>query len=118
MPYFCCARNTDTKKGLEMKIEIDMTAADFERLWINSMEWRGYGKDWEKQTERFEPNPSLNWTYAYWFDSAISLVMAKAFLLAANVEFSEHLDSWDDDSWVLLTDYASPCHLRKELVSA
>ena len=101
-----------------MKIEIDMTAADFERLWINSMEWRGYGKDWKEQPDRFDPKPTYSWRYSYWFDSTINLMMAKAFLNASNARFMEHVDNWDDGSWVILTNYASPCHLRKELVSA
>ena len=117
MPYFCrAAKCSSGIDGLQMKIEIDLTAADFERLWVNSMEWRGI--DWEKQTDRFEPRPDFNWTYAYWFDSAINLVMAKAFMAALKVDYKEHIDSWDDDSWVLLTNYASPCHMRKELISA
>ena len=61
-----------------MKIQIDIKAADFEQLWINSMEWNG--QDWEKQIDRFEPAPLLTWKYAYWFDNYAALKMAQAFL--------------------------------------
>jgi hypothetical protein len=99
-----------------MNIQIDVTPADFEGLWINSMKWRD--NSWRDQTDRFDPKPTYNWKYSYWFDSTINLVMAKAFLVASNADFAEHIDNWDDGSWVILTNYASPCHLRKELVSA
>ena len=45
-----------------MKIQIDLKAADFEQLWINSMQWTG--QEWEKKAERFEPAPLFSWQYA------------------------------------------------------
>jgi len=95
-----------------MKIEIDMTAADFERLWVSSMKWQGI--DWEAQADRFDPTPKFNWEYAYWFDEYSALKMAESFLTAN--QFSIHSD--ESGGWVILTNYASPCHFNDELVSA
>jgi hypothetical protein len=95
-----------------MKIEIDLTAADFERLWVNSMRWQGI--NWEEQAARFDPLPEFSWTYAYWFDEYAALKMAEGFLSAD--QCSIHSD--EAGGWVILTNYASPCHLRDELVSA
>jgi hypothetical protein len=98
-----------------MKIQIDIKAADFEQLWITSMEWNG--QDWEKQVDRFEPAPLLTWKYAYWFDNYAALKMAQAFLNVMGSNHAIHSDEGTGD-WVLLTSYASPCHLRKTLVTA
>jgi hypothetical protein len=95
-----------------MKIQIDLTAADFERLWDNSMKWRDY--NWQDQAERFEPKPDYKWLYAYWFDNYAALKMAEGFLTADECKI--HSD--EAGGWVLLTNYASPCHLRKTLVNA
>jgi len=95
-----------------MKIEIDITAADFERLWVNSMKWRGI--DWEDQAARFVPRPDFTWTYAYWFDEYAALKLAEGFLTSDECRI--HSD--EAGGWVILTNYASPCHLRKEMVSA
>jgi hypothetical protein len=101
--------------GLQMKIQIDMKAADFEQLWLNSMEWNG--QDWDKQVDRFEPAPLLTWKYAYWFDSYAALKMAQGFISAVGSNHAIHTDEATGD-WVMLTNYASPCHLRKVSVSA
>jgi hypothetical protein len=95
-----------------MKIQIDLTAADFERLWDNSMKWHDY--NWQDQAERFEPRPDFNWQYAYWFDNYAALKMAEGFLTTDECKI--HSD--EAGGWVLLTNYASPCYLRKTLVSA
>ena len=101
--------------GLQMKIQIDLKAADFEQLWINSMEWQN--NDWQKQADRFEPNPLFTWQYAYWFDNYAALKMAEGFISGLGKNYALHSDEGTGD-WVMLTNYASPCHLRKTLVNA
>jgi hypothetical protein len=101
--------------GLHMKIQIDLKAADFEQLWINSMEWQN--NDWQKQADRFEPNPLFTWQYAYWFDNYTALKMAEGFIAGLGKNYALHSDEGTGD-WVMLTNYASPCHLRKTLVNA
>jgi hypothetical protein len=98
-----------------MKIQIDIKAADFEQLWSNSMEWMN--QDWEKQADRFDPSPFFSWQYAYWFDNYSALKLAEAFVNALGKNYAIHSDEGTGD-WVMLTNYASPCHLRKKLVNA
>jgi len=111
--YLACAvKRSNGADGLQMKIEINMTDVDFERLWVNSMAWDGQG--WEAQADRFDPKPNFTWRYAYWFDDYASLKMAEGFIwprLSAT-----HSD--EAGGWVLLTNYASPCHRSNDLVSA
>ena len=91
-----------------MKIQIDINAADFEQLWSNSMEWQG--QDWEKQSDRFDPLPSFTKKYAYWFEDYVSLKIAEAFVSLTS-GYSIHSDE-ATASWVLLTDYESPCYIK------
>jgi len=68
------------------------------------MNWQG--TDWAAQDGRFTPMPSYTeWERVYWFDSTLNFLIAKAFLVALNVDFSEHVDTYDDDTWVLLTNF-------------
>ena len=97
-----------------MKIQIDLKGADFEQLWTNSMEWMN--QDWEQQADRFDPKPFYSWKYAYWFDSYAALKMAQAFINAVGSNHAIHSDEATGD-WVMLTNYASPCHLRKVSVT-
>jgi len=114
--HYCHAtKRSSGVDGLQMKIQIDLKAADFEQLWINSMEWKG--QDWEKQVERFEPAPLFSWQFAYWFDNYVALKLAEGFINILGKNYSVHSDENTGD-WVLLTNYASPCHLRKTLVNA
>ena len=115
MPYFSRARNTGAESRATMKIEMKLTAADFERLWINSMEWMNL--DWEKQADRFDPMPLFSWHYAYWFDNYAALKLAEAFISTLGKNYAIHSDEGTGD-WVMLTNYASPCHINKRLVSA
>ena len=90
-----------------MKVEINIDPMDFEMLWDNSMKWRE--NDWEKQIGRFDPKPSFLWKYAYWFDTYSALLLAQAFLKGkASGTYSDEVGGW-----VILTNYASPCHMRK-----
>ena len=97
-----------------MKIQIDMKAADFEQLWSSSMLWKN--QDWQVQADRFHPNPLFTWTYAYWFDHYAALKMAEGFISSLGKKFAIHSDEGTSD-WLMLTNYASPCHLRKTLVN-
>jgi len=98
-----------------MKIEINLTAADFERLWITAMQWMN--NDWEKQSDRFEPMPLFSWQYAYWFDSYAALKLAEGFISTLGKNHAIHSDEGTGD-WVMLTNYASPCYISKKLVTA
>jgi hypothetical protein len=115
MPYFSRATNCGAESRATMKIEMKLTAADFERLWINSMKWMG--EDWEKQEDRFDPKPFFSWHYAYWFDNYAALKLAEAFISTLGKNYAIHSDEGTSD-WVMLTNYASPCHVSKRLVSA
>ena len=95
-----------------MKIEIEMTAEDFDRLWVNKMQWQEY--DWESQADRFTPTPEFTWNWAYWFDDYASLKMAEAFITVDDC--SVHSD--EAGGWILLTNYPCRCQLAKTLVSA
>jgi hypothetical protein len=97
-----------------MKVQIDLKAADFEQLWTNSMEWMNL--DWQKQADRFDPLPLFSWQYAYWFDNYSALKLAEAFISSLGKNYAIHSDEGTGD-WVILTNYASPCHLRKSLVT-
>ena len=98
-----------------MKIQIELKAVDFEHLWINSMEWSN--NDWQKQSDRFEPKPLFTWAYAYWFDNYAALKLAEGFIAGLGKNYAIHSDENTGD-WVMLTSYASPCHLPKTLVNA
>jgi hypothetical protein len=43
--------------------------------------------------------------------------MAEGFLSSLGKNYATHSDENTGD-WVILTNYASPCHLRKKLVNA
>ena len=102
--------------GSDMKIQIDINAADFEQLWSNSMQWRG--QDWEKQADRFNPMPLFTWKFAYWFDNYSSLKIAQAFLNSVgSMQGSSKIHSDDAGGWVLLTNYVSPCWLEGNRVA-
>ena len=102
--------------GSDMKIQIDINAADFEQLWSNSMQWRG--QDWEKQADRFNPMPLFTWKFAYWFDNYASVKIAQAFLNSVgSMQGSSKIHSDDVGGWVLLTNYVSPCWLEGNRVA-
>ena len=98
-----------------MKVQIDIKAADFEQLLINSMQWMN--QDWESQEDRFDTKPLFSWQYAYWFDDYASLKIAEGFIAGLGKNYAIHSDESTGD-WLMLTNYASPCHLRKTLVNA
>lgn len=109
------AKHSNGIDGLQMKIQIDLKAVDFEHLWIQSMEWQN--NNWQSQASRFEPTPLFSWQFAYWFDDYAALKMAEGFINGLGKNYAIHSDENTGD-WVMLTNYASPCHLRKTLVNA
>jgi hypothetical protein len=95
---------TTQDKGTPIDVQVKVSLNDFESLYVQSMNWQD--TDWAAQDGRFTPILNYTkWERAYWFDLGLNLIIAKAFLTASNVEFSEHIDTYDDDSWVLLTNF-------------
>ena len=88
-------------KGLKMDMII--TAKDFEHLTTNQMEWNNV--DWEKQLQRFidlDSKPAFE--YIFWVDSAASLIMARHFLIENGHPFKQSYDE-GADQYALITDY-------------
>lgn len=91
---------TDKPIAVTLKVSVD----EFQNLYTTSMNWSGI--DWRAADGRFEPMPDYRkWDRAYWFDSAVNLLVAKAFLDAINVEYSQHIDNVDHFGFVLLTNF-------------
>ena len=90
--------------SIPVEVTLKVSTNDFEGLWATSMNWQD--TDWAAQDGRFTPMPNYNkWERAYWFDSSINLIVAKAFLDAFNVEYSQHVDTYGECDVVLLTNY-------------
>ena len=81
-----------------------ITAKDFDNLTDTVMGWKG--TDWELQGERFSDKPSFNWAVVCWYDTVISMIMARTFLEQNDYAFQESYDH-NMESWVLLTNYDS-----------
>lgn len=91
-------------------VQIEIDEEGFEHLWSNSMKWKAI--DWKKQDRRFTPKPlNFEWKFVYWFDKYTDLVIAEGFLKAIHAPFTRHSD--EVEGWIILTDFASPCHRRK-----
>lgn len=87
-----------------VEVTLKVSTNDFEGLWEQSMNWQD--TDWAAQDGRFTPMPNYTkWQRVYWFNSSMNLTIAKAFLMASNIDFTEHIDTYDDDSWVILTNF-------------
>ena len=96
-------------KGLKMTtVEIELDANGFEHLWDNSMAWAG--SNWEAQDGRFNPMPENNFTWAYFCENYINAVIAMGFLKTTGERATLHSD--EAGGWLIVTNYASPCHLR------
>jgi len=90
-----------------MKITLELTKHDFERLTTTSMQW---GKDWEKKVMRFEPiiddsEISFAWGYAHWVDTYTDYILASAFLKSIAEPHEAAFDIGTGEV-VILTDYA------------
>lgn len=93
-----------------MKIELEMTETDFDRLGTNSMRW---GSKWSAQAGRFEHStkkydtpPSYDWAMAYWVGDDWSHVMLCRAFLAAKGHACEILwDMGEPGEYMILTNY-------------
>ena len=81
-----------------------ITAKDCDNLTDTVMGWKG--NDWELQGERFSDKPSFDWAVVCWYDTVISMIMARTFLEQNDYAFQESYDH-NMESWVLLTNYDS-----------
>ena len=81
-----------------------ITAKDFDNLTDTVMGWKG--NNWELQGERFSDKPSFDWAVVCWYDTVISMIMARTFLEQNDYAFQESYDH-NMESWVLLTNYDS-----------
>jgi hypothetical protein len=81
-----------------------ITAKDFDNLTDTVMGWKG--NDWELQADRFSDKPAFDWAVVCWYDSVISMIMARTFLEQNDYAFQESYDQ-NMESWVLLTNYDS-----------
>ena len=79
-------------------------AKDFDNLTDTVMGWKG--NDWELQADRFSDKPSFDWAVVCWYDSVISMILARTFLEQNDYAFQESYDH-NMESWVLLTNYDS-----------
>lgn len=91
-----------------MKIEIDMTPADFSRLWNTHS---SFGDNWAKgisegRFEELEARITVNagWEHAYWVSDWAAVLLCRAYL-AAKQEPSTV--AWDTacDEFIVLTNY-------------
>ena len=81
-----------------------ITAKDFDNLTDTVMGWKG--NDWELQADRFSDKPAFDWAVVCWYDSVISMIMARSFLEQNDYAYQESYDN-NMESWVLLTNYDS-----------
>ena len=84
-------------------INIQMTEEDFEHLVHTSMNW---GAHWKQQLNRFEPQPMMEWKWAYWVDDYVSVLLARAYLSQQNAETQTIYDR-AFGSYLILTNYAT-----------
>jgi hypothetical protein len=90
------------------KVEIELDAQGFENLFEQSMAWAG--QDWPAQDGRFEPAPSYDFKWAYFYDRYIDALISLSFLNTIGEKATIHSD--EATGWLIITNYASPCHLR------
>ena len=93
-----------THEPIPVEITLKVSTNDFEGLWEQSMNWKD--TDWAAQDGRFEPMPDYTkWDRAYWFDSLITLMVARSYLQALNYDYQQILDTNGDIEMVLLTNF-------------
>jgi hypothetical protein len=90
------------------KVEIELSPEGFEHMWDNSMLWDE--GDWASQDGRFIPMPDYKWDYAYFCEEYVNAVICMGYLKAIGEPASLHSD--EAGGWLIVTNYASPCHLR------
>ena len=95
-------RRSTRKVGEGMsEIRLHMIEEDFENLVHTSMPWGGH---WREQINRFEPQPMLDWRYAYWVDNFMGVLLCRAYLTTQNCETQT---VWDRafNCYLILTNY-------------
>ena len=86
--------------GYTMKI----TEKDFDMLTETVMSWKG--NDWHLQNHRFLDDVSYDWAVCYWFDSPVSLILARTFLEDNDYGFQTSYDE-GMESFIIVTNYDS-----------
>jgi len=81
-----------------------ITEKDFDSLSNTMMQWAGY--DWEVQADRFTSEIGFQWGWAYWFNDAVSMILAKNFLIQREVAFDVTYDE-AVDNYLIVTDYVT-----------
>ncbi|CAB4161722.1 hypothetical protein UFOVP1201_5 [uncultured Caudovirales phage] len=81
-----------------------ITAKDFEALSNTKMQWAGYG--WESQSDRFDQELFYEWPWAYWFEDAASMILARMFLFNLGRGFEFAYDE-ATDNYIIVTNYNS-----------
>ena len=85
-------------------ITIELTEYDFDRLHNTAAEWASHKQVFQKQSNRFDPEPSLDWQMAYWVDSYTEALLCQAFLSSKD---HESQTVWDEGmmEYAVLTNY-------------
>jgi hypothetical protein len=81
-----------------------ITAEDFEALSNTKMQWAGI--DWDSQAKRFNAELYNDWDWAYWFDDAASMILAKAFL-DQNIRGFQCAYDDGSENYIIVTNYDS-----------
>jgi len=79
-----------------------ITEKDFDSLSNTMMQWAGY--DWEDQANRFNSEVGFQWGWAYWFDNAASMILAKNFLMQKEAAFDVTYDE-ALNNYLIVTDF-------------
>jgi len=81
---------------------MNITAKDFDMLTQTVMSWKG--NDWHLQNHRFLDDVSFEWAVCYWFDTAVSLILARTFLENNGYSYEASFDE-AMDAYIILTNY-------------
>jgi hypothetical protein len=81
-----------------------ITEKEFDSLSNTKMRWAGY--EWEDQVGRFDPEIGFQWGWAYWFNDAVAMILAKNFLLQREVAFEVTFDE-AVENYLIVTDYVT-----------
>ena len=89
---------------MKSNIVLQMDIEDFEAL---SSSYMAFDKSWDDQIkdgrfENIESNPGFN--IIYWFDNAVSLILAKTYLKSIGQDFKELYDT-NLDGYSIITNF-------------
>jgi hypothetical protein len=90
---------------MKSNIVLQMDVKDFEALTNTYM---AFDKSWDKQIKqgRFEGLDSRpDFSNIYWFDNAVSLIIAKSYLASIGQDFKEVYDNNLDAGYSLITNF-------------